>query len=102
MCTEMNAKDKLIELQQKQIEDLQKQLRDQAELINQLRHQLFGSSSEKSRRINPKSSSENTDNKKTDDANSNGSGQSKKKDYRWRKRKIVSAVDACTTSPRLY
>lgn len=56
MHTEMDDKDKLIADLQKEVAELKLVIAHQNELITQLRHQLFGSSSEKSSRVRPNTS----------------------------------------------
>lgn len=76
MCTEMDSKDKLIEELQKKTAELESVIKHQNELIAQLRHQLFGSPSEKSRRINP----DKNQNKPPDSSKSETGSNSKKKE----------------------
>lgn len=68
MCIETDLKDQLIKAQKKQITDLQSLVEVQKELIAQLRHQLFGSPSEKSGRVNPTDKPDNGENKPSNNA----------------------------------
>lgn len=75
----MDSKDKLIEELQKQVAELKSVVEHQNELIAQLRHQLFGSPSEKSRRVNPTDKPANGENKPPVNSNKKDSNGSKKK-----------------------
>jgi transposase len=87
MSTEMDFKDKLIVQLQKEVRELKAVIAHQNELITALRHQLFGTSSEKSSRISPKNepdhgcnkgSSNSANNTSNDDENDRNSKKKKK------------------------
>ncbi|MDA1149065.1 MAG: hypothetical protein O2937_03515 [Bacteroidetes bacterium] len=104
MSTEMDFKDKQIAQLQKEVRELKAIIAHQNELITALRHQLFGTSSEKSSRINPKSQSTQGNDKGAssssnhNNASNNDNGDSKKKEPRRRKKTTASAFDSCSSS----
>jgi len=79
MCTDMDIKDHQIAQLQKEVAELKSVIAHQNELIAQLRHQLFGTSSEKSGRINPKDNTNTSGERGSDNANNKGGKDSKKK-----------------------